>query len=95
MRHANVQPFAVAASISACVSLARLVEPIVRVAEVTVAQFVMISTRASRVNRVEAEMLKLAFIPVILISDRAEQPPNVLMKKFTWLASNAGTEVKA
>ena len=83
-----------AIALSASVSFARFVEPMVKVCEVvTVARLFRISTRASRVNFVEADMLKETFIPCMWMDSSFWQPAKILFISVTLLVSSAGIDV--
>ena len=74
-------------------SLARFVEPIVRVFVplVWALRLPMISSRASRVNLVEADMSRLALMLIMWIASREEQPLNMEDIFVTFDVSNCGT----
>ena len=84
-----------AIALSSSVSFARFVEPIVSflLPLVWALRLPMISSRASRVNLVEADMFRFAFMLIMWIALREEQPLNILFIFVTFEVSNNGTVV--
>ena len=85
-----------AIALSSSVSLARFVAPIVSFLLPLVWAFrlPMISSRASRVNFVEGLISRFAFMLIMWISSREEQPENILAIFVTFDVSNCGTVVR-
>ena len=81
-------------ALSASVSFARFLEPMVKVGEVvTVARLFRISTSASRVNFVEAEISNDTFVPCMWMDSKFEQLLNIYPISVTLLVSIEGIDV--
>ena len=85
----------VAIALSSSVSLARFVEPMVRVLLpfVCALRLPMISSNASRVNFVDDEMLRFALMLIMWIASRLLQLENIEDMSVTFDVSNCGTVV--